>query len=202
MPEVRKTYQVRVEGLWSAAHTIRGPKGDLGVLRTRRNAAGVVAGGRYEPSRGEVLVLRRDPGLRRGQFSLWTEAREWLGSSLRWSPFSREVVLHTGSRPLRVLPTPGFGRGWRLQAPQAGEMARILYPRPLGRAARLEVYRRMDFEILLFAYFLGSQSHRESFWPGPAAPPATDPGRGALPPQGPLPVPPAPGKGPPTRPLP
>ena len=47
-------------------------------------------------------------------------------------------------------------------------MARIV-ARPFSRACRLEVYRRMDFEVVLFAYFLGSQLLVESAWQGPEA---------------------------------
>ena len=32
----------------------------------------------------EYTLVIRDPGLLRSQFSVWTEGREWLGSSLRW----------------------------------------------------------------------------------------------------------------------
>ena len=63
------------------------------------------------------------------------------------------------------MPLPGFGRGWRLYAPKTGEMARIL-PRGLGRGATIQVFRRVDFELVLFAYLLGSLIWCESVWPG------------------------------------
>ena len=50
-------------------------------------------------------------------------------------------------------------------APKTGEMARIT-PGWLGRSSRIEVFRRIDFEIVVFAYFLASQVYAESFWPG------------------------------------
>jgi hypothetical protein len=127
----------------------------------------MVERGRYVPTKGEVLLLRRDPGLLRSQFSLWTERQEWLGSSLRWHWLRREIVLHTGSKPLRIQPLPGFRPGWRLVAPRTGEMARVL-ARPLGRRATIEVYRRLDPELVVFTYFLARQILLESLWPGPA----------------------------------
>ena len=143
-------YETRVSGLWTTRHPLRGPDGELGVLTLHKNAWGMVVHGRYAPEKGEVLVLRRDPGLLRSQFSLWTEDGEWLGSSLRWSFFRREITISTGSRPIRLVPLPGLRRGWRLVAPKTGEMARIVHG-PLSRGARIEVHRRMDFELVVFA---------------------------------------------------
>ena len=40
-------------------------------------------------------------------------------------------------------------------------------PLPLRRAVEIRVHRRVDPEILLFAYFLGSLVKREFVWPGP-----------------------------------
>jgi hypothetical protein len=44
-------------------------------------------------------------------------------------------------------------------------MARI-EPAGFGRGSTIQVFRRIDFELVLFAYFLGSQVYSESFWPG------------------------------------
>lgn len=171
MPEPIATYRVRTSGLWTTRHVITGPglesADQVGVLTVERNPRGVVCGGRYQPAQGEVLVFRRDPGLLRGQFSLWTEGHEWLGSSLRWSILRRDIALHTGNKPLRLVPSTGLAFGWSLQAPKTGEMARIR-GNPLTRGARLEVFRKLDFELLVFAYFLGSQIWLESLWPGPS----------------------------------
>jgi hypothetical protein len=46
-------------------------------------------------------------------------------------------------------------------------MARF-FGTPLARSARIEVYRKVDLELLVFAYFLGSQILLESLWPGPS----------------------------------
>lgn len=165
MPEPIAKYRTRVSGFWKTRHEILADDGPVGTLTVERNGLGMVIGGRYEPSQGEVLRFRRDPGILRSQFSLWTEGREWLGSSLRWSFFGREIVLATGSRPYRLIPLPGLRPGWRMVAPKTGEMARIT-PRVFRRASRIEVYRRTDFELVLFAYFLGWQIYRESIWPG------------------------------------
>ena len=166
MSEAVAVYEVRVTGLWSTAHRFFLDGRELGVLRVRRGRDGVVRSARYSPEKGEVLTLRRDPGLLRSQFSLWTDGPEWLGSSLRWSLFGREVVLHTGSRPLRLLPVPGLRTGWTLVAPRTGEMARVLAA-PFMRRARIEVFRKVDFELVVFSYFLGMQTLVESFLPGP-----------------------------------
>ena len=166
MPESVASYRTRVRGLWNTDHVLTGPEGPAGTLAVRRNRWGLVSEGAWIPSKGEKLVFRRDPGLLRSQFSLWTEGREWLGSSLRWSFLRREIVLHTGSRPLRLLPLRGFSRGWTIQAPRTGEMAQIAFS-PLGRGARIEIFRKLEFELVVFAYFLGWQIRRESFWPGP-----------------------------------
>ena len=38
----------------------------------------------------------------------------------------------------------------------------------LGRSDRIEIKRKVDMELLVFAYFLGLQLRLESLWPGPA----------------------------------
>jgi hypothetical protein len=181
MPEPVATYHASVHGVWSTEHRFRSGETDVGALRVRRNRWGLVVGGEWRPAKGEVLTVRRDPGLLRSQFSIWTEGREWLGSSLRWHFVQREVVLHTGSRPLRLLPLPGFKRGWTLQAPRTGEMARIEFPW-LGRSGSVELYRKLEFELLIFSYFIGWQIRFESAWPGPAI--DEDPTTVAAPPKG------------------
>lgn len=165
MPAPTATYSVQISGFWNSTHRLATAEGPLGVLTIERNRWGMVTGGRYSPTKGELLIVRRDPGLLRSQFSLWTEGKEWLGSSLRWHVARREIVLHTGSRPLRIMPLTGFRAGWTLQAPKTGEMARIL-GRPLARTAKVEVYRKVEMELVVFAYFLGAQLLPESIWPG------------------------------------
>jgi hypothetical protein len=167
MPELLATYRTTIRGLWTARHTVFRDGERLGVLTVERRGPGLIARGTWRPEKGEVLHFRRDPGVLRSQFSLWTEGNEWLGSSLRWSFLAREISLSTGSKPYRLLPLPAFRRGWRMVAPKTGELARIL-PGALGRSSRIEVYRKVDFELLLFAYFLGSQVYAESFWPAHA----------------------------------
>jgi len=168
MSEAVAVYEVRTVGLWNTSHHFSLDGKELGVLVVTRGRDGIVRQGRYSPEKGEVLTLRRDPGLLRSQFSLWTDGQEWLGSSLRWSLFGREIVLHTGSKPLRLLPVPGLRFGWALQAPRTGEMARVLAV-PFTRRARIEVFRKVDFELVVFSYFLGRQILIESLLPGPRA---------------------------------
>ncbi len=173
MSEPIETYRTRVRGRWLQRHEILGPQGAVeGVLTVRRNGAGLVVGGEYRPAKGEIYTFRRDPGLLRSQFSMWTEGKEWLGSSLRWSFVTRSVSLSTGTKPFRLLPLPGFRRGFGLYAPKTGEAARISVGL-VGRNAELLVFRRLDFSLLLFAYFLGSQILTESLLPGPSPEKAT-----------------------------
>ncbi len=167
MAELLATYTIRKSGLWNTTHEISGPEGKLGVLTMRRNGLGMVVSGAYRPEKGEVLLFRRDPGILRGQFSLWTEGREWLGSSLRSSFLRREIAFSTGNKPFRLLPLASFGKGWRMLAPKTGELARLI-PGFLGRKTRLEVFRRVDTELWVFAYFVGSQASWETWWPGRA----------------------------------
>src|SRR5262245_2163681 len=93
MAEAIATYRTRVRGWWNTRHTLSEGDTELGVLTIERNAKGRIDTGVYRPHKGEVLHFRRDPGLLRSQFSLWTEGREWLGSSLRWSFVRREIAL-------------------------------------------------------------------------------------------------------------
>jgi hypothetical protein len=166
MPDPIATYRTKTSGLFSPRHVIRDGEGkELGVLTVARNKRFTIVGARYQPVAGEVLAIRRDPGILRSQFSCWTEGREWIGSSLRWSFFAREIALATGNKPYRLLPVAGLRRGWRMFAPKTGEMARI-EPAGLGGGSTIRVFRRVDFELVLFAYFLGSQVYSESFWPG------------------------------------
>jgi hypothetical protein len=166
MAERIATYHTRAHGFPRSAHEIDGPDGRLGVLHVERNGAGMIVRARFVPEKGERLAIRREPGILRSQYSLWTEGREWLGSSLRPGFVRREIALSTGAKSYRLLPTASFGRGWRVLAPKTGEMARIL-PDGLGRS-RIEVYRRMDAELLLFAFFLSVQVRGESWWPARA----------------------------------
>jgi len=169
MVDKKKTqhYATRVLGFWNTRHEVRKDGEIVGTFEMRRNGFGLVTSGTYRPTKGETLILRRDPGILRSQFSLWTDSDEWLGSALRWSFFGRAIDISTGSKPLRLIPLPGFRRGWRLMAPKSGEMARIC-ARPFSRGAEIDIHRRMDLEQVLFAYFLGAQLFAESFWPGPA----------------------------------
>ena len=178
MSESLRTLHTRVQGRWNPRHTFFEGDDRLGVLTVRRNGFGMVVAGEYRPEKGEVLLVRRDPGLLRAQFSIWTDSREWLGSSLRWHVARRQVDVWTGGRPYRIVPARGFRRGWRLVASKTGETARI-EPRRFGRDSTITLHRKMDFELVLFAYFLGSVTLNESFFPSsldiydPASSPAT-----------------------------
>jgi hypothetical protein len=167
MADTPTVYTTRVSGLWNSRHELRSEGERLGVLSLQRGAPGLVTSGEYRPEKGEVLSFRRDPGLLRSQFSMWTDGHEWLGSSLRWSFVRREITIHNGGKPFRLLPLRSLQRGWSLYAPRTGENARLSVPL-VGRSARLAVFRRVDFPLLVFTYFLGCQLWGESLWPGPS----------------------------------
>ena len=163
----KNVYETRVSGLWQTRHEITDQEGDVGVLTLERTWYGHVRKGVYRPAKGAVLTIERDPGLRRGTFSMWSEGREWLGSSERSGYVSRVFKIHTGGKPFHVVPLQGFTKGWGVHAPRTGEAARIHAPW-LGRNTRMEVYKRLDFTVLLFGYFLGYRSMVEAIAPGPA----------------------------------
>ena len=56
-----QTYSTRVSGFWNTSHELRDPEGVVGTLSFRRNALGLVVSGTYVPTKGETLILRRDP---------------------------------------------------------------------------------------------------------------------------------------------
>ena len=167
MPEPIQSLRTRVHGRWSPRHELFEGEKPLGVLAVRRRRSGVVSGAEYRPQTGEAYLFRRDHGLLRSQFSMWTDGREWLGSSLRWSFVRRAVQISTGTMTYKLHPLPGFRRGWMLYAPATGEVAEIRVGL-VGRTAEIDVYRRLEFPHVLFAYFLGSLIYTESFWPGPS----------------------------------
>ncbi len=165
MPVPKRTLRTTVRGRLRPRHTILDEEGRvLGVLTVRRNRWGLVVGADYHPEKGEILHVRRDPGLLRAQFSLWTEGKEWLGSSLRWHIGRRQIDVWTGSRPYRIVPRRGLARGWRIIATKTGEAAAVQAPL-IGRGCTLVQHRKMDLELLLFCYFLGSLSLGESLLP-------------------------------------
>jgi hypothetical protein len=166
MSEPIAIYRTRPASIWAPQHAVHDAQGRIGVLGLERNRFGLVVQATWRPEKGEVLTFRRDPGLLRSQFSVWTDGREWLGSSLRGRFWGREIALSTPNKSLRLLPVPGFRRGWRVHAPKTGELARIT-PDGWGTASTIRVLRRVDLELVLFAYFVGSLVYAESFWPGP-----------------------------------
>jgi hypothetical protein len=172
MSEPILIYRVRVSGFWSTRHTIEvetpeGGREPVGTLDVRRNLCGMVVRGEYRPEKGEVLTFRRDPGLLRSQFSVWTEGREWLGSALRWGWAKRtiEVSTATSNKAYHMVPHAGWKRGWRLIAPKTGEAARMRAGL-LGRSTRIEVFRRLDADLVVLTHFIGWQILVESLWPG------------------------------------
>ncbi|MBL4771239.1 MAG: hypothetical protein JKY61_08880 [Planctomycetes bacterium] len=165
MAQKTQTFTTRLSGWWAPRHTIKNEEGQvLGILNVHRNWYGMIVGGEYLPEKGEQLIFRRNPGLQRCQFALWTDTREWLGSSLRPRFFQRRIDVWTGVRPYRMVPKAGFGRGWRILASKTGQVATIKQPL-LPRGSKWQISRKMDFELMLFCYFLGSLSPSESFLP-------------------------------------
>lgn len=165
MAQPRNTYTTRVSGLLRPRHTVLDEEGkELGVLEVRRNRLGMIVAGQWKPAKGEVLEFRRQPGILRAQFACWTEEREWLGSTIRPGVLRRTVEMWTGGKPMRLVPSLGFGRGWRVVGSKSGLVAETSHGW-LSRGATLEVWRKMDFELLLFAYFIGGLALWESALP-------------------------------------
>jgi len=165
-PTPKNVYTTRVSGLWNSRHEIHDEEGRVGLLEMRRNALGVISSGVYTPEKGAVLTISRDPGLRRAQYSMWSSGREWIGSSERDGFFPRVIQLHTGGKPFHLVPVQGLTKGWGLFAPRTGEAARMTASW-MGRNSRIEVYKRLDFPLLLLGYYLGYRSYCEAIWPGP-----------------------------------
>ena len=163
MSDPTATYTFHAKGLWKPCLRISDSDGELGTLTLRRNRWGMVTGAAWRPLKGEKIDIRRDPGILRSQFSLWSEGREWLGASLRWSFIGRIIDLSTGTKAMRLVPLAEFSAGWTLHAPKTGRMAKI----HLGSSPKVDVYRRVNFEVVLFALFLSYLSRIESYWPGP-----------------------------------
>lgn len=165
MVDTLKTYSTRVSGFLRPRHTVLDGDGkELGVLEVQRNRLGIIVSALWKPAKGEILELRRDPGLLRAQFACWTEAREWLGSSIRPGVAKRTIEMWTGGKPLRLVPRVEFGRGWRIVGAKSGVVAKIAHGL-FGRSAKIETYRKIDFELLLFAYFIGGLALWESALP-------------------------------------
>ncbi len=164
MADAIRTYTTKVTGLWSPRHEFFEGDERLGVLSIKRNGWGMVVSGEYKPDKGEELHFRRDPGLLRAQFSLWTDSREWLGSSMRWHVARRQIDLWTAGKPFRLVPAGGFRRGWRMLGAKTGESLSIEYGL-LGRNATIQLRRKTDLDLVLFCYFLGSMTLGESRWP-------------------------------------
>jgi len=76
----------------------------------------------------------------------------------------RRIDVWNSVRPYRVVPKRGLGRGWRIIASKTGEVASIEQPL-FPRKSQWTAQRKLDFELLLFCYFLGSMSPMESVMP-------------------------------------
>lgn len=165
MANKQKKFTTRVSGILRPRHTVMDEEGkELGVLEVQRSRLGLIVGATWKPVKGEILEIRRDPGLLRAQFACWTEAREWLGSSIRPGVARRTIEMWTGGKPLRLVPRLELGRGWRIVGAKSGVVAQIDHGF-LGRSAEISTFRKIDFELLIFAYFIGGLALWESALP-------------------------------------
>ena len=165
MAAPKKTYRTSVSGLLKPRHIVTDEEGkEVGVLQVARNRLGLVVGATWNPTKGEVIEIIRDPGLLRAQFACWTEAREWLGSTIRPGFMRRTIEMWTGGKPLRLVPRLEFGRGWRIVGAKSGLVARTEHGL-LRRSATITTYRKIDLELLIFAYFIGGLALWESALP-------------------------------------
>ena len=85
-------------------------------------------------------------------------------ASLRWHVARRQIDLWTGGKPYRVVPTLGLSRSWRMIAVKTGEAAAFRC-RLFSRSTSIKVHRKLDFELVLFTYFLGQMTLNEWFFP-------------------------------------
>ena len=163
-------YTIRPKGLFRSTHTFEREGEVLGTMTRRRGGpVGFVVGSLFEPLSGESISIQRDPGLLRHQFGAWSQihggqGREWLGSSIRYGLFGREITLHGGTKPFRLVPSKAFGRGWELHAPKTGLVATF---EKKGGAVEVTLERRVDFYLLLLAYHNIASAWLSSIWPGP-----------------------------------
>ena len=165
MAAPKKTFRTSVSGFLKPRHVVTDEEGkEVGVLEVSRNRLGMIVRGVWRPTKGEVIEINRDPGLLRAQFACWTEAREWLGSSIRPGFVRRTIEMWTGGKPLRLVPRLEFGRGWRIMGSKSGLVATTEHGL-FRRGAVLTTYRKIDLELLIYAYFIGSLALWESALP-------------------------------------
>ncbi|MDF1797944.1 MAG: hypothetical protein P1V81_02110 [Planctomycetota bacterium] len=162
-------YLIKPSGFFNTSHVFEREGEVLGTMRISRGGLGLISRSLYVPVTGERISLDRDPGLLRAQFGCWSEihggqGREWLGSSIRYSLIRREVTLHGGTKPFRLVPCKGFGLGWDLHAPKTGLVASF---RKKGGKVEVTLQRKVDFYLLLLAYHNLASSWFSSIWPGP-----------------------------------
>ncbi|MEM9802718.1 MAG: hypothetical protein AAGA20_20500 [Planctomycetota bacterium] len=165
MAAPQKTFRTKVSGLLRPRHTFTDEDGkEIGVLVVERNWLGMIVGGEWKPTKGETLAIKRDPGLLRAQFACWTEGREWLGSTIRPGVMRRTIEMWTGGKPLRLVPRLELGRGWRIVGAKSGLVAQFDHG-IASRDATIRTFRKIDPELLVFAYFVGGLALWESALP-------------------------------------
>ena len=163
-------YIVRPQGLLNPTFQFEREGEVLGHMR-RERALGIgrLRASLYTPLSGEPISVQRDPGLLRSQFSAWSQihggqGREWLGSSINYEVLGREITLHNGTKPFRLIPTKAFGMGWELHAPKTGLVATF---KKKGRAVEIHLDRRVDFFLLLLSFHNIGSAWLTSISPGP-----------------------------------
>ena len=163
-------YTIRKKGLLNPTFTFERAGEVIGTMRRhRRGLLRLVQSSTYVPVKGETITIDRDPGLLRHQYSAWSQVhggqgREWLGSSIRYSIFGREISIHNGSKPFRLVPIKAFGMGWELHAPKTGLVARFS---KRGSTIEVTLERRVDFYLVLLAFHNIASGWISSIWPGP-----------------------------------
>lgn len=161
----KKSFTTRTSGWLRPRHVVLDEEGkEIGRIDVTRNRLGMIVKGVWTPTKGEVLEFRRQPGLLRAQFACWTEAREWLGATIRPGFARRTIEMWTGGKPMRLVPRLEFGKGWRIVGSRSGVYAQVDQSW-LGRSAKIETYRKIDMELLMFAYFIGTLAGWESALP-------------------------------------
>lgn len=168
--KAKAPYLVRAKGLVNPAFEFEREGQVLGTMRrTRLLGCLRLQGAVYEPVQGETITIQRDPGLLRSQFSAWSQVhggqgREWLGSSINYGIIGREISLHNGTKPFRLIPSKTFGPGWELHAPKTGLTATF---KKVSGGIEIGLERRVDFFLLLLAFHNVATARLASIWPGP-----------------------------------
>ena len=159
--EAGEVLRVRAIGAGARLHHFEeGSGGHVATLEVPRRGEAIFREGE------DAFFLERGKGWIRSYFQMWDAEREWLGASYRWSPWRRRIVVHVANGTYNLVPSAGFGRGFRL-VDARGEVVLELHPeRAFSRTWRLAPLRRVEPAVVALAFFLARRHALESLLPG------------------------------------